>query len=66
MNKNVKNIIQRIQSMGLNELETFKQKVYNSLMDVVEKDQIVSAIEERTKHIDKDDAMVEFSEFELD
>jgi len=52
--------------MGLNELETFKQKVYDSLMDATEKDQIISTIEKRMKSIDKNDAMVEFSEVELD
>jgi hypothetical protein len=62
----MKNIIEDIKKMGINELEMLKQKVYNSLLDLKDKEKVVAAIEKRYLAINRDDAMVEFSEVELD
>jgi len=66
MNNTVKSIIKNIKNMGFNELEALKEKVYSSLLSGAEKDVLVSTIEERLLNMDRNEAMVEFSEVELD
>ena len=66
MSKQTKQLLKNIQSIGINELELLKQKVYGSMLEVSEKKELLSAIEERIKSIGKDDVMVEFSEIDLD
>jgi uncharacterized membrane protein len=46
-----------IQSMGLNELELFKEKVVKSELDRDEKKALFDAISEREKVVCRDDAM---------
>lgn len=66
MNKHTKQILKNIPSMDMNDLEILKQKVYNSLLEVKEKNEVVSAIDKKMKNINIDDALVEVSEIELD
>jgi len=66
MSKQISKILKNIPSMGMNELELLKQKVYNSLLEVIEKEELLLAIEKKMKNINKDDVMVEVSEIKLD
>ena len=52
--------------MGCNELELLKQKIYSSLLEVIEKEELLLAIEKKLNSLNKDDAMVEVSEIKLD
>jgi len=66
MNKHTQQILKNIPSMGINELELLKQKVYNSLLEVQEKEKILLEIDKKMKNCNRDDAMVETSEIKLD
>ena len=66
MSKQISKILKNIPSMGMNELELLKQKVYNSLLEVIEKEELLLVIEKKLNSINKDDAMVEVSEIKLD
>ena len=66
MSKQISKILKNIPSMGMNELELLKQKVYNSLLEVIEKEELLLVIKKKLNSINKDDAMVEVSEIKLD
>jgi len=66
MSKQTKKILKNIPSMGINELELLKQKIYNSLLEVIEKEELLLAIEKKLNSMNKDDAMVEVSKIKLD
>ena len=52
--------------MSISELETLKQKVHSSLLEVEEKNELLKVIKKKQKSIDKTDAMVEVSKVQLD
>jgi len=66
MSKQTKRILKNIPLMGCNELELLKQKIYSSLLEVIEKEELLLAIEKKLNSLNKDDAMVEVSEIKLD
>jgi len=66
MNKYTKKVLKKIPFMSISELETLKQKVHSSLLEVEEKNELLKVIKKKQKSIDKTDAMVEVSKVQLD
>jgi hypothetical protein len=58
--------INEIHAMGLNELELFKAKLSDSVLDPKAKHILFFEIDKREANLDKNSAMAEYSEIDFD
>lgn len=60
------NQIKNIHTMGLNELELFKERLSGSMLEDTQRHTLFCEIDKREKAIDKNSPMAEYSEMDFD